>query len=78
MNCDGVAARDIYYLNIQALAYRFECILCRRIRRACQRSGQVEWCNWAKQRVRFAILELDTIAMRVLASETLEDFPMPL
>ena len=69
---------NVYYLNIQAMSYRFECILCRLLRRTWQRSGRADWSEWSKQRFRSAILELDTIAMRVLASGTLEEFPIPL
>src|SRR4051812_23016297 len=69
---------DVYYLNIQALSYRFECILCRLIRRSWQQSQHADWSEWAKKRLRSAILELDTIAMRVLASGTLQDFPISL
>ncbi|KAG9790347.1 hypothetical protein KCU88_g1316, partial [Aureobasidium melanogenum] len=77
MHLSGNTGSDIYYLNIQAMSYRFECILCRLIRRCFQQSGRTEWSEWAKQRLRTAILELDTIAMRILASGTLQDFPVP-
>jgi hypothetical protein len=69
---------DVYYLNIQAMSYRFECILCRLILRCWQQSRHADWNEWAKQRLRSAILELDTIAMRVLARGTLQDFPISL
>ena len=68
---------DVYYLHIQAMSYRFECVLCL-IRRRWQQSEHTDWSEWAKQRFRSAILELDTIAMRVLASDTLLDFPIAL
>jgi len=69
---------DVYYLNILAMSYRFECILCRLIRRTWQQSRHTDWSEWAKQRLRSAILELDTITMRVLANGTLQDFPISL
>ena len=69
---------DVYYLNVQAMSYRFECILCRLMRRTWEQSRHADWSDWAKQRLRSAVLELDTIAMRVLASDTLQGFPMPL
>ncbi|KUJ21871.1 uncharacterized protein LY89DRAFT_637897 [Mollisia scopiformis] len=72
MHVVGNTGIDVYYLNIQALSYRFECVLCRLIRR---QSRHADWNEWAKQRLRSAILELDTIAMRVLAGGTLQDFP---
>jgi len=76
MHVGGNNGTDVYYLNMQALSYRFECILCRLIRRCWQQPQHADWSEWAKQRLRSAILELDTIAMRVLASGTLQDFPM--
>ena len=69
---------DVYYLNIRAMSYRFECILCRLIRRSWQQSEHADWSEWAKQRLRSAILELDAISVRVLSSGTLQDFPVPL
>jgi hypothetical protein len=69
---------DVYYLNIQAMSYRFERILCRLIRRRLQQSKPADWGEWAKERLRSSFLELDLISMRVLASGTLQDFPMPL
>ena len=78
MHVGGNTGTDVYYLNIQAMSYRFECILCRLIRRCWQQSRHADWSEWAKQRLRSAILELDTIAMRVLASGTLQDFPISL
>ncbi len=78
MHVDGNTGTDVTYLNIQAMSYRFECILCRLIRRNWQQSQHVDWSEWAKQRLRSAVLELDTIGMRVLASGTLQDFPISL
>ncbi len=78
MHVDGNTGTDVYYLNTQALSYRSECILCRLIRRCCQQSRHTDWSEWAKQRLRSAILELDTIAMRVLGSGNLQDFPISL
>ncbi|KAI1737568.1 fungal-specific transcription factor domain-containing protein [Xylaria scruposa] len=74
MHVDENNKNDIYYLNVQAMSYRFECILCRLVRR--QQFRHADWSDWAKQRLRTAILELDMIAMRVLASGTLQDFPI--
>ncbi|GFP51862.1 fusaric acid cluster transcription factor FUB12 [Trichoderma asperellum] len=77
MHVGGSIGTDVYYLNIQAMSYRFECILCRLIRRRLQQSQHADWSEWAKERLRSAILELDMISMRVLANGTLQDFPMP-
>jgi hypothetical protein len=78
MHMDGNTGTDMYYLNTQAMSYRLECVLCRLIRRRWQQSLHADWSEWAKQRFRSAILELDTIAMRVLASGILQDFPISL
>jgi hypothetical protein len=67
---------DVYYLNMQTMSYRSECVLCRLIRSRSQQSGQSAASEWAKQRLRNAILELDTIAIRVMANELLYRFPM--
>lgn len=69
---------DKYHLHMQAMSYRFESILCRLVRRRSQRSLDADLGEWARQRLRSAVLELDTIAMRVLASGNLEEFPIPL
>ena len=78
MHVDGSTGTDVCYLDVQAISYRYECILCRLIQRNWQQSQHAEWSKWAEQRLRSAILELDTIVMRVLASGTLQDFPAPL
>ena len=78
MHVEGNTGTDVYYLNIKAISYRFECILCRLIQRRWQQSRHEDWSEWAKQRLRSAVLELDTIAMRVFASGNLQDFPMSL
>ncbi|KAM0454498.1 hypothetical protein ACHAPV_008369 [Trichoderma viride] len=77
MHVGGNTGNDVYYLDIQAMSYRFECILCRLIRHRLQQSQHADWSEWAKERLRSGILELDMISMRVLANGTLQDFPMP-
>ncbi|AEO63932.1 uncharacterized protein THITE_2141915 [Thermothielavioides terrestris NRRL 8126] len=73
----GNTGTDIYYLHIQAMSYRFECVLCRLMHRRWQQQSQhADLSEWARQRLRTAVLELDTIAMRVLASGNLADFPI--
>ncbi|KAJ4215839.1 hypothetical protein NW759_009699 [Fusarium solani] len=66
---------DIYYPETLAISYRFEAIMCRLLRR-CWRSRNVSGSEWAKQRLRSAIFELDTIAKRVLANGTIQKFPI--
>jgi hypothetical protein len=38
MHVGGNTGTNVYYLNIQAMSYRFECILCRLIQRCWQQS----------------------------------------
>ncbi|KAI1325756.1 hypothetical protein F5Y16DRAFT_377058 [Xylariaceae sp. FL0255] len=76
MHVDGSTRSDVCYLNVQALSYRFECMLCRLIRSSSQQSQHANWSEWANQRLASAILELDMIAMRVLANGTLQNFPV--
>ena len=78
IHVNGNIGTDVCYLTIQAMSYRYECVLCRQILRACRRLGRADWREWAKQRLRSAILELDMIATRILASGTLEAFPITL
>lgn len=78
MHVEGETGKNVSFLTIQALSYRFECILCRLIRRCWQQSQHADWGEWAKQRLRSALLELDMIVKRVLTNGTLLDFPMPL
>ena len=78
MHISGNTGTDVYYLNVQAMSYRFECVFCRLIRRHWRQSLHADWSEWAKQRLLSAILELDTITMRVLASGTIQDFPISL
>ncbi|RSL54089.1 hypothetical protein CEP54_010067 [Fusarium duplospermum] len=66
---------EIYYPETLAVSYRFEAIMCRLLRR-CWRSRNVDGSEWAKQRLRSAIFELDTIAKRVLANGTIRKFPI--
>ena len=75
MQVDDNTGTDVYYLNMQAVSYRFESVLCCRIR---QQSAHQGWVDWARQRFRNAVLELATIAMRVLARGTLLNFPISL
>ncbi|KAK0718430.1 hypothetical protein B0T26DRAFT_741413 [Lasiosphaeria miniovina] len=68
---------DIHYAELRALSYRFEATACRQIRRRClhadaKNEGQAEW---ARQRLRSAIFELDSITGRMLANGTLHMFP---
>lgn len=78
MHSSGSSEINICFLSIQALSYRFECILCRLIRRRGEGSQAPVWVDLAKSRLRIAIFELDTITKRVLSSGTLLCFPISL
>lgn len=68
---------DIYYAELRGSSYRFEFVISRLIRRRWQ-SRDAERCEWAKQRLRSAMFELDAIAGRMLANGTIQDFPVSL
>jgi hypothetical protein len=78
MHVDGNAGTDVCFLTAKAMSYRYECILFRVLRRTWQRVERDDWCEWAYQRLRLAIVELDMIATRVLASGILKACPAPL
>lgn len=75
MHVGDNAGSDQYYLHMRAMSYRYECILCRLISRQYKTVACIEW---AKQKQRSAMLELDTIAMRVLAGKNVQDLPISL
>ena len=78
MHVDGDLAYDtsIYYLDVLALSYRFDSILCRLLTR-CKRWTplNIDWKEWAKQRLRFTIIELDSIAKRILINGIIQYLP---
>ena len=76
MHAVASTGTDVYYLSVLAMSYQFESILCRLIHRRWQMSQHPDWSGWARRRFRTAVLELDTISTRVLASGALQDFPM--
>jgi len=67
---------DMYYLVLQALSYRYECVLYRRTHR--QKMRQQTAVENAKQRVHTSKMELDAITMKALASGKLQNFPVTL
>ncbi|KAK3369228.1 hypothetical protein B0T24DRAFT_658756 [Lasiosphaeria ovina] len=68
---------DIHYAELRALSYRFEATACRQIRRRCLHADAKNdgLAEWARQRLRSAIFELDSITGRMLANGTLHMFP---
>jgi hypothetical protein len=75
MHVDGSPGLNVYYLHAQALSYRFECMLCRMMRRRYRDSS---WVEWTDQRLRSAIVELNAIALRASVGGTLQEFPVSL
>lgn len=78
LHLGGVSEENIHYVHLRALSYRIECILCRLMGRLLQGSEHSEWTEWAKQRQRLSMLELDAITMRVFASGALLNLPSTL
>lgn len=78
LHVDDDTGTKVYYLNGLAVSYRYECSICRLILHSLRRSSYDEWTEWTRRRLRSAILELDIIATRVLASRTFCDFPISL
>lgn len=68
---------DIYYADLLGSSYRFESTICRSIRHAWQ-SRDTDRYEWAKARLRAAILELDAIARRISVNGTIQKFPVSL
>ncbi|EAU36048.1 predicted protein [Aspergillus terreus NIH2624] len=66
---------DIYYADLLGSSYRFESTICRSIRHAWQ-SRDTDRYEWAKARLRAAILELDAIARRISINGTIQKFPV--
>ncbi|KAH7142085.1 fungal-specific transcription factor domain-containing protein [Dactylonectria macrodidyma] len=66
---------ELYYAELLATSYRFEAIMCRLLQRRW-RSRDADRSEWAKQRLRSATFELDTIAGRILTNGSILRFPM--
>ncbi|KAF4949248.1 hypothetical protein FSARC_13554 [Fusarium sarcochroum] len=67
---------EFYLLDVLTTSYRFECIMCRLLRRGRWQVRDVGIREWAQQRFRSAIFELDTISKRVLVNDTIHKLPM--
>lgn len=68
---------DIYHAELLGSSYRFESTICRLVRHSSQ-SREADRYNWAKERLRAAVFELDAIARRVSANGTIQKFPVSL
>lgn len=65
------------YLDLMGTSYRYEATLCRLIQRQL-RSVDAPKSNYAKQRLRSAMLELDGIAGKILANDMMKKVPISL
>ncbi|KAI8713678.1 Zn(2)-C6 fungal-type domain-containing protein [Fusarium sp. LHS14.1] len=66
---------EIYHIEVLTTSYRFECILCRLLRRGRWQIRDSSLCEWAQQRFRSAIFELNTIVQRVMINNTIQKLP---
>lgn len=69
---------EIYHLEALTTSYRFECIMCRLLRRGRWQMSDGGLREWAQQRFRSAIFELDTIVKRVMINNTIQKLPTTL
>lgn len=67
---------DIYYAELRGSSYRFETMICRLIRH--RRPRDTDRCEWARQRLRSAMFELDAITRRMLEKGAIQEFPVSL
>lgn len=68
---------DVHYAGLKVASYRFESAICRMIRRQAHSPGTSR-VDWATQRLRSAIFELDAIAGRMLANDMIQKLPISL
>ncbi|KAF5672303.1 cutinase transcription factor 1 beta [Fusarium heterosporum] len=66
---------EIFVLEALTTSYRFECIMCRLLGRGRWNVQDANVHQWAQQRFRSAILELDTIVKRVLINNKIRQLP---
>ncbi|RBR26408.1 uncharacterized protein FIESC28_00813 [Fusarium coffeatum] len=66
---------EMYYSEALTTSYRFECIMCRLLRRGRWPVRDETVREWAKERFRAATLELDSILKRVLMGDTIRKMP---
>ena len=68
---------DIYYAELRGTSYRFETMICRLIRHRWQ-PRDTDRREWARQRLRSAMFELDAITRRMLEKGAIQEFPVSL
>lgn len=74
---NGSPNGDIYYIELQGTSYRYEATICRLLQRHL-RGVDAARSDWAKQRLRSAMFELDAITGRMLANGMLAKVPISL
>jgi hypothetical protein len=75
---DSLQDNDIFLLEALTTSYRFESIMFRLLHRGRWKVRDDNVREWAKQRFRSAMLELDTIVKRVLVDNTIREMPTTL
>lgn len=68
---------SIHYLDLMGTSYRYEATLCRLIQRQL-RCVDAPKSNYAKQRLRSAMLELDGVTGKILANDMMKKVPISL
>ncbi len=75
--CNQSPNSNIHYLDLVGNSYRYEATLCRLIQRQL-RSVDAPKSNYAKQRLRSAMLELDGVTGKILANDLMKKIPISL
>ncbi|OBS24503.1 hypothetical protein FPOA_05044 [Fusarium poae] len=66
---------ELYLLEVLTTSYRFECVMCRSLRRGRWGICTEDIRKWAQDRFRAATLELDSILKKVLLSDIIQTMP---
>ncbi|GKU16401.1 unnamed protein product [Fusarium langsethiae] len=72
---DSSSNGELYLLEALTTSYRFECVMCRSLRRGRWGIRSEDVREWARERFRAATLELDSILKKVLLSDIIRKMP---
>ncbi|KAI6771339.1 hypothetical protein HG531_008964 [Fusarium graminearum] len=72
---DSPTNDEMYLLEVLTTSYRFECVVCRSLRRGRWGIRSEDVRKWARDRFRDATLELDSILKKVLLSGIIKKIP---
>lgn len=75
---DSPTNDEMYLLEVLTTSYRFECVVCRSLRRGRWGIRSEDVRKWARDRFRDATLELDSILKKVLLSGIIKKIPTTL